>query len=258
MAHTGRISTIAAILLVASLGAGPVAAQAIQGAHGIPVLMYHRVDARLSALDPITVGLTVMQPTFESELKVLQSAGYQSTTLAAVRDALDQHAALPARRLVLTFDDGYEDNYAVVFPLLRQYGFTATFFVVTSSVGTRDHLTVAQIREMAQAGMDIESHGVHHIDFSALSLADARRELLRSREAIAGWTGRPVTFFAYPAGRYSAALEHLLDTLGYRGALTERPGFVTLDSRPFILERVRISHDDTPASFARKLGLPPR
>jgi peptidoglycan/xylan/chitin deacetylase (PgdA/CDA1 family) len=257
MTHTGRLHVIAVILLVACLGTGPGAVLAID-AHGIPVLMYHRVDPQLSAPDPITVSLTVMQPTFESELKVLRSAGYQSTTLAAVRDALDRHTPLPARRLVLTFDDGYEDNYAVVFPLLRRYGFTATFFVVTSSVGIRDHLTVAQIREMAQAGMDIESHGVHHIDFSALSVDDARRELVRSRETIAGWTGRPVTFFAYPAGRYSAALEHLLDALGYRGALTERPGFVTLDSRPFILERVRISHDDTPESFALKLGLPPR
>lgn len=218
--------------------------------------MYHRVDPQLSAHDPITIGLTVMEGTFDAQLQRLQEAGYGSTTLAAVREALDRHAPLPERRVVLTFDDGYADNYTVVFPLLRRYGFAATFFVVTSSVGTRDHLTVPQIREMARAGMEIESHGVHHIDFSVLSLDDARRELLQSRKAIEGWTGRPVTFFAYPAGRYSDALVHLLGTLGYRGALTTRPGFVTEDSHPFTLARVRITHDDTPTSFARKLGLP--
>ncbi len=249
---------IGVIVFGALVGVGPAAAQGPGVAHGIPVLMYHRVDPQLSAHDPITVGLTVMEPTFEAQLAALRAAGYQSMSLTAIRESLDLHTPLPARRVTLTFDDGYEDNYSVVFPLLRRFGFTATFFVVTSTVGTRDHLTVPQIREMAAAGMEIESHGVHHIDFSLLSPDDARRELLQSRATIEGWTGRPVTFFAYPAGRYSAALEHLLDTLGFRGALTTRPGFVTLESRPFTLERVRVLHDDSAASLARKLGLPAR
>jgi peptidoglycan/xylan/chitin deacetylase (PgdA/CDA1 family) len=222
----------------------------------VPVLMYHRVDPRLSAHDPITVSLTVMTPAFESQLQLLRAAGYESARLAAVRDALDHRTPLPPRQVILTFDDGYEDNYTVVFPLLRRYGFAATFFVVTSAVGTRDHLTVSQIREMATAGMDIESHGVHHIDFSVLQPEVARRELVESRKAIEGWTGRPVTFFAYPAGRYNEALERLLDSLGYRGALTTRYGFVTPAGRPFALARVRVTHDDTPTSFAHKLGLP--
>jgi peptidoglycan/xylan/chitin deacetylase (PgdA/CDA1 family) len=251
-----RALVLALLLSGALLADGPAGASTAQAARGIPVLMYHRVDPQLSAHDPITVSLTVMEGTFEAQLQRLQAAGYRSMTLAAVREALDQRAPLPERRVVLTFDDGYEDNYTVVFPRLRRYGFAATFFVVTASVGTRDHLTVPQIREMAQAGMEIESHGVHHVDFSLLSLDDARRELRQSRKAIEGWTGRSVTFFAYPAGRYSNALVHLLDTLGYRGALTTRPGFVTLDSQPFTLARIRITHDDTPASFARKLGLP--
>src|SRR5262249_29733793 len=136
------------------------------------------------------------------------------------------------------------------------YGFTDAFFVGTSAVGTRDHLTVPQIREMATAGMDMESHGVHHIDFSVLAPEVARRELVESRTKIEGWTGRPVAFFAYPAGRYNEALEHLLGALGYRGALTTRYGFVTGDSRPFALERVRITHADPPGSFTHKLGLP--
>ncbi len=249
---------IGVIVLWALVGVGPTAAQGPGGSPGIPVLMYHRVDPQLSAHDPITVGLTVMEPTFEAQLAVLRAAGYQSMPLGAIRESLDQHTPLPARRVILTFDDGYEDNYSVVFPQLRRFGFTATFFVVTSSVGTRDHLTVPQIREMAASGMEIESHGVHHIDFSLLPPDAARRELVQSRKTIEGWTGRPVTFFAYPAGRYSTALEHLLDTLGYRGALTTRPGFVTLESRPFTLERVRVLHDDTAASLARRLGLPPR
>lgn len=247
---------LGALVLCVLWASGIAESQAVPVVRGVPVLMYHRVDPQLSARDPITVSLTVMTPTFESQLRLLRAAGYESARLAAVRDALDHRTSPPARQVILTFDDGYEDHYTVVFPLLRRYGFTATFFVVTSAVGTRDHLTVSQIREMAGAGMDIESHGVHHVDFSVLPPEAARRELVESRKTIEGWTGRPVAFFAYPAGRYNEALERLLDTLGYRGALTTRPGFVTPDSRPFTLERVRITHDDTPGSFAHKLGLP--
>jgi len=217
--------------------------------------MYHRVDAFLTARDAITVSLTVMAPAFEAQLRLLHDHGYGSVTLDDLWEALDRHTSVAGRRVVLTFDDGYDDSYAVVFPLLRRYGFAAAFFVVTSTVGTFGHLTVSQIQEMARAGMAIESHGVHHYDFSRMTLLDARVELTRSRRTIEAWTGRPVTFFAYPAGRYTAALGRLLSDLGYHGALTEVPGFVRPGSAPYALERVRVSHDDTPATFARKVGI---
>lgn len=252
-----RVAALLAVLLVLpgwppTLRPQPASA----GGWRVPVLMYHRVDTSLASHDPITVGLTVMAPAFEAQLRALRAAGYQSTTLDALCDALVNHTAVPPRRVVLTFDDGYRDNYTVAFPLLRKYGFAATFFVVTSTVGTPDHLTVPQIREMARAGMAIESHGVHHVDFSRLPAAVARGELARSRATIGGWAGRPVRFFAYPAGRYSPALERLLRDLGYRGAVTEVPGFVGPASDPFALERIRVAHDDTLRSFAGKVHLP--
>ena len=246
-----------ASLAASSLPGAALGAAASADTWRVPVLMYHRVDAQLVAHDPITVGLTVMTPVFEAQLSLLRNAGYQAMSLDDLWAGLVRHAPVPTRRVVLTFDDGYADSYTVVFPLLRRYGFVGTFFVVTSSVGTKDHLTVAQIRKMAQAGMEIESHGQHHLDFTQFSLPTARTELSRSREIISGWTGRPVNFFAYPAGRYSPALERLLGSLGYHGALTEIPGFVTPRSAPYTLERVRVSHDDTLRTFALKLSLPP-
>ena len=212
--------------------------------------MYHRVDLRLSARDPITLHLTVMAPAFETQLRLLRDAGDRSMMLDALRAAIDRRAPLPGRRVVLTFDDGYEDNYTVVFPLLRRYGFIGTFFVVTSTIGTRDHLTAPQLREMAEAGMEIESHGVHHVDFSLLSPAAARSELARSRKTIEAWTGRPVAYFAYPAGRYNAGLERILEDLGYRGAVTERPG----SDRPRRHRRVLRPQAGAPAPVAPRRG----
>ncbi len=256
--HRWILALVAGMALCAPGGAsGPLAAAASPPwAWRVPVLMYHSVNAAPSANDPVTVSLTVLTPAFEAQLRRLREAGYRSVSLGDLWAGLVRHAPLPAHGVALTFDDGYTDNYTVVFPLLRRYGFTGAFFVVTSSVGTPGHLTVAQIQTMARAGMEIESHGQHHVDFTQFSLSTARGELSRSREIIAGWTGQPVTFFAYPAGRYSPALQRLLADLGYHGALTEIPGFVTPASAPFTLERVRVAHDDTARTFAQTLRLP--
>jgi len=221
----------------------------------VPILMYHMVDTDVSAHDLITLHLTVMAPAFEAQLKLLRSAGYRPLSLDDVWAGLNGRTP-PGRGAVLTFDDGYEDNYTIAFPLLRKYGWTGTFFVVTSTIGTRGHMTKAQLDEMSRAGMAIESHGQHHIDFSQLPLAVAGTELSNSKRIIAGWSGKPVEFFAYPAGKFTPALERLLGGLGYHAAVTEIPGFATSASRPFALERVRVDHDDSLASFARKLNIP--
>lgn len=222
----------------------------------VPVLMYHMVDTAVPSHDPITLHLTVMAPAFEAQVKLLRGAGYRPLRLDEVWSGLNGRTP-PARGVVLTFDDGYEDNYTVAFPILKKYGWTGTFFIVTSTVGTRGHMSTAQIAEMSQAGMSFESHGQHHIDFSKLPPEAARTELTKSKEIISGWSGHPVEFFAYPAGRFNAPLERLLADLGYHGALSEIPGFVTPASRPYELERVRVDHDDSLASFARKLDISP-
>jgi peptidoglycan/xylan/chitin deacetylase (PgdA/CDA1 family) len=239
----------------ASGPAGGPGGTAAAGSWHIPVLMYHMVDTRIESPDLITLHLTVMAPVFEEQLRLLHHAGYRAGRLDEIWNGLNGHTP-PAHRIVLTFDDGYTDNYTVAFPLLKRYGWTGTFFVVTSTIGTRGHMTPAQLSEMSAAGMAIESHGQHHIDFSRLPLDAARTELSRSKQIIAGWSGKPVDFFAYPAGRFSPSLERLLDDLGYHGALTEVPGFASASSRPFALERVRVDHDDSLATFARKLNIP--
>ncbi len=253
----GRLlaALVVGALVVALVGI-PAAGVAAADAWRVPVLMYHHVDTALSARDSITVSLTVMASAFEAQLRLLRDAGYRGMSLQDLWGGLAEHAPVPPHGVVLTFDDGYADNYTVAFPLLRRYGFTATFFVVTSTVGTPGHLTVTQLQAMARAGMEIESHGQHHVDFSRLPLPTARGELARSREIIAGWIGRPVAFFAYPAGRSSPALVHLLAELGYHGAVTEVQGFVTPASALFALERIRVAHTDTSGTFARKLHPP--
>ena len=247
----------AALTLVLAPGdALPAGAAPAAGRWHVPVLMYHMVDTAVPSLDLITLHLTVLAPAFEAQLKLLRGAGYRPLSLDDVWGGLNGRTP-PERGVVLTFDDGYQDNYTVAFPLLKKYGWTGTFFVVTSTIGTRGHMTQVQLAEMSRAGMAIESHGQHHIDFSQLSLGVARTELAGSKRIIAGWSGKPVEFFAYPAGRFTPALEQLLGELGYHGALTEIPGFTKSTSRPFALERVRVDHDDSTASFARKLGITP-
>lgn len=259
-----RAALFAAAFAFAGMGAaGGPAAPAAGGSPSaapprwrVPILMYHMVDTDVPPRDLITLHLTVIAPAFEAQLKLLRGAGYRPLSLDDVWGGLNGRTP-PPRGIVLTFDDGYLDNYTVAFPILKKYGWTGTFFVVTSTIGTRGHMTKAQLDEMSRAGMAIESHGQHHIDFSRLPLGLARTELAESKRIIAGWSGQPVAFFAYPAGRFNPSLERLLGNLGYHAAVTEVPGFTDASSRPFALERVRVDHDDSLSSFARKLDITP-
>jgi len=102
--------------------------------------------------------------------------------------------------VALTFDDGHLTHYAQVFPLLAERGMRATFFVTTDWVGQRGYVTWGQLREMASAGMSVQSHTASHPFLSELSRADAVRELVMSKQRIEAELGQPCVTVALPGG----------------------------------------------------------
>jgi len=105
---------------------------------------------------------------------------------------------------MLTFDDGYADAYTVVLPLLQKYGFTGVFFVTVNLVGRDGYLTRDQVRALADAGMDVESHAMDHVSMKIRTLADQRYQMCTARQFLSQWTGTDVRHFAYPSGDYNA------------------------------------------------------
>lgn len=180
-------------------------------------LMYHAVgDASGPAVDP---HYRVDTARFGAQLALV-------TRLAG--GAVSTHDWLAGKSgAIYTFDDGLASDYTVAFPTLARAGARADFFVNPAQVGTPGYATWAQLREMADGGMSIQSHGLDHRHFlTELSPYHLREELRRSRLEIEERVGRPVSLLAPPGGRSPARLEQIAIECGYTHVLDSRPARV--------------------------------
>lgn len=216
---------------------------------GVPVLMYHRVDADVPR-DPVGRDLTVEPASFEAQLRYLRDHRIATLTAAGLAQALSS-GDRPSAAIVLTFDDGYDDAATAALPLLVKYGARATFYVSSGFVGTPRHLSWRQMRAMRAAGMEIACHGTLHLDLSTLDRANQLAEAGGCMRRFAHYLGgAPPVTYAYPAGKFDSTTFSVMHSLGIRAAFTELPGNVTSLARPFALPRFRVRHDDSVARFA--------
>lgn len=158
------------------------------------VFMYHLIlDEPYSVYE----NLFVRPSEFESQLAILNSLGYRYAFA-------DEYGTFEYPTAMITLDDGYEDNYTEMFPILKKAGAKATVFLATSLVGTDGYLTEDQIREMAGSGLvSFQSHTVDHGELTYYDADGIADQITRSAEYIESLTGKKVTAFAYPAGRFN-------------------------------------------------------
>jgi peptidoglycan/xylan/chitin deacetylase (PgdA/CDA1 family) len=196
----------------------------------IPILLYHRVVPVLPDQDPF--GNCVTTDVFAKQLQWLSDHGYHCASLHDLERCLPSQGRkperLPSRSFLITFDDGYQDNYLYAWPLLQHFGFTATIFLVTGMIG-RDNrfdpahsysltemLSSAEIQEMYRHGIHFESHTCSHPNSLAELPDDALQdELERSRTDIANLVGTPSRYFAYPHSKTDPRVERAVEEAGY-------------------------------------------
>nr|MBA3531474.1 polysaccharide deacetylase family protein [Ardenticatenales bacterium] len=208
----------------------------------VPILMYHYVSVPPAGSDRVRHDLSVGPDLFRAHLVTLREQGYTSITMTELVYALELGAPLPAKPILLTFDDGYRDNYENAFSIMREEGFVGTFFVVTSLVEERNvnYMTWEQIVEMKEAGMEIGSHTTHHLSLPTLSEEEIWRELTRSRALLQERLGQEVHSLAYPGGRFDDGVVHLTHAAGYWIAVTTKQGVTHHSESPFTLRRIRV------------------
>jgi peptidoglycan/xylan/chitin deacetylase (PgdA/CDA1 family) len=233
----------------------PTPAPAVPERAQVPILMYHYVSEVPPGADRLRRDLTVTPQAFRAQLQYLADAGYHPITLTDLHLHLTQGYPLPDRPVVLTFDDGYRDAYEIVFPMLLDYGFPGTFFVLATPMHQEsvDYITWAQAREMSDAGMAIEGHGRDHVDLRGRSNDFLVYQILGIQEAIHYHTGHLPRFFAYPSGRYDANTIAVLESAGYWGAVTTEWGKEHTPDGRFEMPRLRVRNRDTLESFIDKL-----
>ncbi|HEV2046855.1 MAG TPA: polysaccharide deacetylase family protein [Chthoniobacterales bacterium] len=208
----------------------------LQNHRGTPILTYHSLDESGS--------VTSVRPRFFREhMRSLARRGFAGISLSELLDGWDDIAPLPARPVVLTFDDGFANLLEHAIPLLSELGFRATIFVVSGRCGqTNDWpnqapdiprlplLSWSELAQMVEAGFEVGAHGVTHRPLTKLPQSEAAREIVESKAAIEDRLGQAVQTFAYPFGLFSRSICNVAREQ-FRAACTTK------------LERAKPTHD---------------
>ncbi|MBQ7453446.1 MAG: polysaccharide deacetylase family protein [Selenomonadaceae bacterium] len=202
----------------------------------ILVLNYHQVDNKSSYL-------SIPLNEFETQMKFLVDSGCITITPDELYAGLRGEIELPPKPVLITFDDGYLDNYTNAFPILKKYGLHATIFIIPAFTSVYPgYMTWEQLKEMEASGITIESHTLTHPKLEELPDDEIRAELLNSKNLLEENLGHPIEFLAYPTGTYNLHIAGIAEDLGYKGAFTIKYGVVDKGSNFFALERVPIFH----------------
>lgn len=218
----------------------------------VPILMYHYVSEPPEDADKYRRDLSVTPADFEQQMAYLVENGFESVDLNDLSLAITNKRELPERPVIITLDDGYQDNYDNAFPILQNHGLSATFFVVTEFIddGREGYLRWEMVEEMAAAGMHIEPHSKTHPDLSGQEREYVIYEVLGSQETIAAHTGETPLYFCYPGGSYDDQTIEILQELGFWGAVTTADGEWHGFNDRFEWSRIRMRNTTTLPEFA--------
>lgn len=209
----------------------------------VPILVYHSVMPHHPGQTHEQRVLDVDTSNFAAQMRFLVDGGYHVISFEQLVNALDGRDTLPTRPVVLTFDDGWQNQYKYAFPVLRKLGLPATFFVFTSVIDRdRRNMTWAELRQMQAAGMTIGAHTRTHP-----MLPDDHRGLVyevdSSRADIRRHLGSAPKYFAYPFGAWDRTALSEVRRAGYDAARLYGGGTWNDRSRMFALHAVPVTDD---------------
>lgn len=229
------------------------------------VVTFHRVN-NVTVGDGLTCGVKL----FEEYCRFFASH-FRVVSLRRLVEKMDRSEPLD-RKVAITFDDGYRDNYEYAAPVLKRIGLPATFFVVTDYIGSdvvawwdekisvrQPWMTWNQVRELCREGFDIGTHTRTHPDMGKIGGAQAQDEILGSRLALEEKLSRPVDLFAYPYGREDQMTEanrEIVRAAGLRCCCSCFGGINSRGGNPFHLRRIPVtSWYSSPSHFGFEVAL---
>jgi peptidoglycan/xylan/chitin deacetylase (PgdA/CDA1 family) len=209
--------------------------QTNQPVFDIPVFAYHRFgDNRFPSTN-------ISTDVFEAQLKFLKENNYNVLTFGDAIALWQSGEPLPAKATILTIDDGYLSFYTHGWPLLKKYGFPATIFIQTETIGGSDYMTRQQILEIRDAGIEIGNHSASHDHFVNYTGDEAagvfRRDLQISTAFYKDLLGYAPEIYAYPYGEWLPEMEQVLAEEGYKAAAAQQSGVFSEVSNPFAIPR---------------------
>lgn len=209
------------------------------GYQTVPVLSYHRFTRNKKSKN----RMVVTQAAFEAQMRYLKDNGYTVVRLSQFYAFLDFKDQIPEKSVVITIDDGFRSSFDIAYPILKKFGYPATFFLYTGIVGSSDAMNWKQIQELKQNGFDIQSQTRTHRDMSKLLKGEnfkayvsrLEKEITIAQKNIRDKTTVTPMFMAYPYGKWNHLVIALLKKHGFRGGLTVRRG-----GNPFFTDNFKV------------------
>lgn len=213
----------------------------------VPILEYHVLGA--APADAPYPELYVTRPDFHRQMDWLDENGYEAVTLETVEKAWYDGGTLPAKPVVLSFDDGYRPQFTYALPELRRHGWPG----VLNLKAEGSDLYESNVEAMIDAGWELASHTIAHSDLTTLGATELEKEVAGSRRILRREYHVPVKNFCYPAGQFDSTVVAAVEAAGYTGATTEIPGAAERDS-PYELKRFEILGSSGVSGLAEDLG----
>jgi len=213
----------------------------------IPILMYHSVGKDCS--------ICVSEERFSQQMEFLFKKKYKIISLDELVRFIKENKR-PKKIVVITFDDGYENNYTNAYPILKKYNFKATVFMIINKIGERDYLTKEQLKELEKNKISIESHTLNHRYLPDSNREGKFLEIFKSKEVLENILGKRVNFISYPAGGFNSETQRLVKNAGYKAAFTTNRGIKRSknNSDLYALKRIKITDKDSSFKFGIKIS----
>jgi peptidoglycan/xylan/chitin deacetylase (PgdA/CDA1 family) len=209
-------------------------------------LMYHELELPGQTLcqgEPGYVRYVVHADRFREQMLFIQQQGWRGV---AVGQALDYSP----NAVAITFDDGCETDLISAAPILRKFGFSATFYITMGFLGKPGFLNHSQLRELSDQGWEIGCHSMTHAYLTDLDEKGLQREITDAKAELEQIIGRTVEHFSCPGGRYDRRVADTASRAGYRTVATSRLRANSAETDRFALGRVAVMRGTSPAAFA--------
>lgn len=207
------------IILVIGLFSGGVvfAGQESRSAE-VTILVYHTVEPKHNKKEGKMAKIYHIFPeNFKAQMQYLKDNGYAPIPMKVYLDHIKWGTEIPAKSVVLTFDDGWRNQYDHAYPILKEFGYPATFYIITKSIGG-SYMSWDQLRELDKAGMNIESHTETHANLTKVDEQKVRQELAGSKKTLEEKLGHAISMVAYPYYGNSPAVQKIVTEVGYKAA----------------------------------------
>lgn len=210
---------------------------------GVPVLYYHSVSE--NSINDVTITPEKLK----EQLNYINDNNYVTITMRELYSHIENNTPIPQKSIIITFDDGYMNNYTEAFPILKDLNMTATIFCVGNSLDGSYYLSEDAIKEMSDYGIDIESHTVNHLHLDTLSYDQQLSEIRNSKNILEKITGKEVLALAYPFGDYNNDTIKATKEAGYKMAFTTKLGLSDRTDNIYELNRIYISSSYDMSTF---------